>query len=198
MADEAPTLAAVLNEKVAPRFAQVLSDAQRRLEALQREVDDLRAARGTLQWEVDGLGTCYLNVDGGQVAVADAPLEAPFMTIALSRADWDRFASGAVAPGMMSGNRQGLGESRVQRLKALKGSVRFVVSGFADGEWTSTIHFGAGPRPEQPQTTIRINAEAAEKMQRGELNPQMAFMQGQVRLEGDAALAMQVGMAMAM
>lgn len=197
MSVDPTAVASHLREKVASRFGEVVQQAERRLETLQREVDDMRAARGTVQWEVQGVGTWYLNIERGAMSVGDTPLEPPFMGAVLSQADWERFASGAVAMSPLGpGGGRGMGKSRIDRVRAIKGAVRFVVTGLADGDWTVTSYFGSDPRPAEPQTTISVAAAALDKLQSGELNPQMAFMQGQVRFTGDAALAMQLGMAM--
>jgi putative sterol carrier protein len=197
MDDTGMAIKTVLNARVAPRFADQVRDAQPRLEAAQREVDDLRAARGSIAWTVEGLGTVYLNIDGGQMAVGDQPLEEPFMIASQSAADWSRFAEGTVASGFLTGsNRRSLGKSRIDRLRPLRGSLRFILTGFADGDWTVTTFYGPGPHPAEPRATVRLAAEIAQQLQNGDVNPQLAFMQGQVRLEGDAAFAMQLGMAM--
>jgi len=199
MSVERAAVEAHLKERVAPRFGEVVQQAERRLEALRREVDDLRAARGTLQWEVEGVGTSYLNLDEGAMTVGASPIESPFMAVVLSANDWDRFASGAVGTGMLSpGSGRPMGKSRIDRIRPIKGAVRFVVTGLDDGDWTATAYFGSDPRPAEPQTTITVAAAVVDKLQSGELNPQMAFMQGQLKMEGDAGLAMQFGMAMAM
>jgi hypothetical protein len=186
-----------LNERVAPRFAEVLQQAERRLEAVRREVEDLRAARGALQWEVEDVGTWYLNLQDGSIALGASPIEPPFMAVAMSEADWERFASGAVGTGMLSpGSGRPMGKARIDRIRPIKGAVRFVITGLTDGDWSATAYFGGDARPPEPQTTITVAAAVVDKLQSGELNPQMAFMQGQVRFAGDAALAMQLGMAM--
>jgi len=191
-------MSAFVKEKVTPRFDQALADAQRKLEAAQREIEDLKAAKGTLAWEVDGIGTVYINIADGKMSIADSAAEAPFLSIILSAADWQRLSTGSVPGGMMMGGRQQvLGQTRIQRIKGLKGMIRFLVTGLPDGgEMSTLLHFGTDARPAQPQTTIRMSAEVAQKLQNNELNPQMAFMQGQLKMEGDAGLAMQVGMAM--
>lgn len=199
MANDNP-VAEQLRARVASRFEQVTGDLQKRLEALQREVADLRAARGSVHFEVDGVGAAYLNLADGRMLVEDVPLDAPFMAVVLSEPDWRRFADGTVSSGLLGGpaGERPLGQSRIQRVRAIKGVVRFVLTGLADGDWTVTTYFGEVARPSSPQTTITVAADVAEKLQRGELNPQMAFMQGQVRMEGDAGLAMQIGMALMM
>lgn len=197
MSDDAASMERFLRERLAPRFGQIVSDAEARRQALQREVEDLRAARGSIEWTVIGVGTVYLNIVDGQMTVADEPIEDPFMGVALSAADWERFAAGGVSTGFFSGaGGRGLGRSRVDRLRAIRGAVRFVLSGFADGDWSVLTHFGSGRRPTEAEATVRLDADVAMKLQRGEVNPQMAFMQGQVRLEGNAGLAMQLGMAL--
>src|SRR5262249_44733644 len=104
MSTETKTGPAFLQEQVIGRFDQAVNDANRRLEALQREVNDLLAARGTVQWEIEGAGNWYLNIADGHMTVADTPAEPPFITFAQSKADFDRFASGAVPQGVVGGN----------------------------------------------------------------------------------------------
>lgn len=41
--------------------------------------------------------------------------------------------------------------------------------------------------------TIHITAENLQKLASGDLNPQMAFMTGKLRIEGDMSLALQLG-----
>jgi putative sterol carrier protein len=43
---------------------------------------------------------------------------------------------------------------------------------------------------------MTLKAEDARKMARGELDPQVAFMSGLIKVSGDMALAMQFGAAM--
>jgi putative sterol carrier protein len=197
MSVDANAVSNQLREKVAARYGEVVQQAERRLEAAQREVDDLRAARGAVQFEVEGVGAWCLNIENGAMSVASEPLEAPFMTVVMSASDWERFVGGAIGIGPLGpGGGRGMGRNRIERVRAVKGAVRFVVTGLADGDWSATSYFGADPRPPEPQTTISVSGDAVEKLSSGELNPQMAFMQGHVRFTGDAALAMQLGMAM--
>lgn len=193
-----PRLDDYLRDQIAPRFRQLVSATEQRVAAAQRELEDLRAARGTIAWEVIGTSPAlwYVNIASGEMTVADQPVAEPFMTVSQTDADWARFTGGLA--GLFGGDsRRPLGHARIERVRAIKGSVRFVLSGLADGgSWTCTLHFGAGPRPAEPQTTVSLPADLVTKIQSGELNPQVAFMQGQVKLSGDPGLAMQLGMAL--
>ncbi len=193
-----PSLEEYLRAQIAPRFSQLVSGAEQRLAAAQRELEDLRAATGTMAWEVTGASPAivYVNLAAGEMAVADRPAGEPFMTISQSDADWARF-TGGMAGLFGSDSRRPLGGSRIERVRTIKGAVRFVLTGLADGaSWTCTLYFGPGPRPAEPQTTVTLPADLVAKIQSGQLDPQMAFMQGQVKLAGDPGLAMQLGMAL--
>jgi hypothetical protein len=192
------TLEQFLQAEVAPRFQELVRAAEEKVASAQKELDDLRAASGTIAWEIEDASPVlrYVNIGAGAMRVATEPQEPPFMTVSQSQADWARFTGG------MSGlfgadSRRPFGRARIERVRALKGSVRFVISGLADGSsWTATLHFGPPPRPAEPQTTVTIAADVVKQIQSGQVNPQVAFMQGQLKLAGDPGLAMQLGMAL--
>ena len=189
-----------LREHIAPRFHAVVNAAEQRVTAAQRDLDDLRAAAGTMRWEVTGPApaTCFVNIANGEMKVEDHPLADPFMTISQSEADWARFTAGMAHTGFLSGQvRRPLGRSRIERLRAVRGALRFVLTGLPDGNaWTFTLCFGAGPRPAEPQTTVTVPADLVPKIQSGQIDPQLAFMQEQVKISGDLSLAMQLGTAL--
>src|SRR5215470_3667405 len=174
-----PSLQDYLQTSVAPRFAELVRGAEQRQAAAQRELDDLRAASGTMAWEISGAAParCYVNIAAGVMTVATEPSAEPFMTVSQSADDWVRFTSSMA--GLFGGDpRRPLGRSRIERVRAIKGAVRFVLSGLPDGSaWTCTLYFGNAPRPAEPQTTVTMAAELVSQIQAGKLDPQVAFMQ---------------------
>jgi hypothetical protein len=123
------------------------------------------------------------------------------MTVYQPRAYFDWAASMAADTGLFGpGARTKQGEltkSRIERLKLLKGLIQFAFTNLPDGsEQSFCIQLGEGERPTTSQTVLSIKAEDAQKMARGEINPQMAFLNGTIKVTGDMALAMQFGAAM--
>ncbi|MFO0687212.1 MAG: SCP2 sterol-binding domain-containing protein [Myxococcota bacterium] len=86
----------------------------------------------------------------------------------------------------------------VAELQALRGLVEVRVAspgrvepGGVD-DWCLAIQLGPGPLATAPDATIALGAEQAEAIHRGELHPIEALITGQLRLEGDLGLILQL------
>jgi cell division septum initiation protein DivIVA len=210
MAADAPSLTqppitpeAFFKEKVAPQFGQRINDLRRQIANLEQQVQERTAAQATVRVVIEGAGggTWYLNVNRGEMTVTAEPAFPPLMTVYQPRPYFDWAASMATEAGLFGpGARSNQGEltkSRIERLKLLKGLIQFTFTHLPDGgEQSFCIQLGDGERPAAAQTVLSMKAEDAQKMARGEINPQAAFMGGVIKVTGDMALAMQFGAAM--
>lgn len=206
MADSTPTPitpAAFFTDKVAPQFRRRIDEMQRQIATLQQQIQDRLNAQGTVRMVVEGEGggTWYLNTKNGEMTVTAEPTFPPVMTVYQSRAYFDWSAAMATESGLFGpssrNNQSELTKSRIERLRKIKGLLQFSFTHLPDGgEQSFCIHLGDGERPAAPQTTLSMKADDAQKIARGDLNPQMAFMNGTIKVSGDMALAMQFGAAM--
>ena len=190
-------------EKVAPQFSRRIDELRRQILTLEQQIQERQNAQGTVRIVVegDGGGTWHLNVNKGEMTVSAEPAFPPVMTVYQPRSYFDWAASLAAESGLFGpsarGNQGELTKSRLDRLKTLKGLLQFTFTQLPDGgEQSFCIHFSDGERPAAAQTVLTMKAEDAQKLARGDLNPQMAFMSGVIKVTGDMALAMQFGAAM--
>ena len=148
--------------------------------------------------ELDGEGAWNLQVDGKKLAlVADGG--DPDVIVAQTVEDWR--ATAEVAPqGASPRDMLMLDAGTQQALAALRGVVRFEVTGFAAGRnWQLTVAFGKGTpaaRPLEPQATITVDSETQKLLLAGKMMPPEAYFAGKIQIQGDMNLAMQLGMAM--
>ncbi len=84
----------------------------------------------------------------------------------------------------------------LEQLRTLDGVIRMVVAGGEGGDWSVDFKLGPGALPEEPTTTVTVQAEDAEAMAQGQLDPMQAFMSGKIQVAGDMALMMQMQMVM--
>jgi hypothetical protein len=190
-------------EKVAPQFSRRIDDLRRQILNLEQQVQERTAAQATVRVVIEGEngGTWYLNVSKGQMTVTAEPALPPLLTVYQPRSYFDWAASMATEAGLFGpsarGNQGELTKSRIERLKLLKGLIQFTFTHLPDGgERSFCIQLGDGERLAVAQTVLSMKAEDAQKMAQGEINPQMAFMGGIIKVTGDMALAMQFGAAM--
>ena len=84
----------------------------------------------------------------------------------------------------------------IKGLSDLQGLIEAVIAEDGDGEehddWRIGVQIGPGPIPETAQATIRLGADQADAIRRGDLHPVEALITGQLRLEGDLGLILQL------
>lgn len=79
-------------------------------------------------------------------------------------------------------------------LSEIRGLIEAVIEGdeMGSADWRVGVLIGPGPVPDSPQATVRLGAKQAEAIRRGELHPLEALITGQLRLEGDLGLILQL------
>jgi putative sterol carrier protein len=82
---------------------------------------------------------------------------------------------------------------RIQNLSAVDGLVHIEVTG--EIGFVLQTHLGTGPRPDAPDMTITLDEAAYRDLRSGALDPQSAFMNQQILVEGDMQKAMQLALA---
>jgi hypothetical protein len=80
----------------------------------------------------------------------------------------------------------------LRELESLPGRIDAIVEGVDAPDWCIGVHIGPGPIADSPNATLRIGAEEAESLRRGDLHPLEALITGQLRLEGDLGLIFQL------
>ena len=190
------------------QFHAGVEKVEKLISVLQTSLDTMRAVEMTVQVQITGEsgGTWNLNVRDGQMVVSDTPVHEPIVTVVQDIGDWrkamrvigDKMGQVALLGGGLSagaaGSAQPLTKSKVEKLKTLAGTIKFVMTGGAEGDWAITVKFGTTPMPAQPHATVSFAEDDYKKIVKGELNPQAAFMGGKMKIVGDMAVVMQVGL----
>src|SRR5262249_57462182 len=140
-----------------------------------------------VDFEGEAGGPGSLIVKKGKMPDTAEPALPPLMTVYQPRPYFDWAASMATDAGLFGpGTRNNQGEltrSRIERLKLLQGLIQFTFTHLPDGgEQSFCIQLGEGERPTAAQTVLSMKAEDAQKMARGEINPQVAFMGGIIKV----------------
>jgi len=181
-----------LRERVAPQAKRRIDELRAQMGRLEREIADRVAAEATVELALEGSGggRWYLNLRQGEIHVEDRPAGPPVVRIEQRRDDWEALAREQVGTTTGASSAADLTRTRIERLRKLSGAIAFRLSG-DEREHAIVVRFGGDSG--DPRCTISLRAADAARLQAGELSPQVAFMQGLVKLEGDMAFAMQVG-----
>lgn len=199
MSDETPDPRSFFTERLPAQFNRALAQQEQAVKAAQKVLDGMRAVDATLRVIVDG-EAFHLNVVQGRMSPAGAPARPPVMTLVLDRAAFARVVreAGDSAMGFLGGLSGLAGEmrltrSRLDNLAGVSGALRFEVTG--DDGFALLTHFGSEPLPARPDATLSVDPETYRALRAGGLDPQQAFMAGQIRIAGNMQLAMQLALA---
>ncbi len=170
-----------------------------------RLLEEMRAVRTSIVVRIDAghedRSHCF-DIERGRMQHVDTPRRAPFLTLrhALDQFDSLRRGCGDSMLGFL-GALAGLGEEmrltalRVRSLRELAGSLRFETTGKAG--FALVAHFGDAAAESEPRTGIRISDEIFARLRSGSLDPQAAFLDGLIEIEGDEELAIRLALAAA-
>ena len=154
--------------------------------------------------EGEGGGRWVLDVMGGQLTVRapDSLGPAPLVSLRQPVADWRALAVGEEGSSIDLAPPEAspldvlfVDPASRQIMSAVKGTVRFEVTGYNGRTWWMHVTFGTQPEADPPNATIAVDADTYARMLARKLAPPEAYFSGKISLRGDTALAMQLGMA---
>ncbi|HWE29150.1 MAG TPA: SCP2 sterol-binding domain-containing protein [Polyangia bacterium] len=155
--------------------------------------------------EGDSGGRWVLDVRGGNLSVRGegGAGPAPMVQLWQSVQDWRALAVGEdganvdLAPPQASAlDVLFVDPASRQILTAVKGTVRFEVTGYNARTWGMLVRFGTQPGKVEPDATITVDAATYAAILARKLAPPEAYFSGKISLRGDTSLAMQLAMAM--
>ncbi len=167
-----------------------------------RAASDITVA---VQLDGDGGGQWVLDVKGGALAVRrpGEPGAAPVVSLWQTVQDWRALAVGEdganvdLAPPQASAlDVLFVDPQSRQIMSAVKGLVRFEVTGYNGRTWWMHVKFGTQADKSEPDATITVDAATYAAILARKLMPPEAYFGGKISLRGDTSLAMQLAMAM--
>ncbi len=191
-------------ERVPAQFNRTFEEQKARAESgdveAARALNAMRTVNATIQVDVEGDATYHLNVAKGLMTAGDANDHTPFMTMrhdlesyaVLERESGDSVLSFLGGLAGMSDDML-LTSQRIQNLAGLDGSLLFELTG--SKAFKVLVHFGESPIADEPTCHISVDGDSYDQLRSGELGPQDAFLGGQIQVEGDMTMGMQVALA---
>jgi hypothetical protein len=197
---------AFYQERVPDQFNLILEHQKTRAlgdASAARVLEEMEAVRTSIVVQVDRGDAIFetaFDIERGRMNQVDDPARSPFLILAHTLEDFENIRHecgdsllgflGALA-GLDSPMR--LTSLRVRNLRDLHGSLAFHRVG--RNGFSLLASFGVDQPEAQPRTTIRLNDAVYTALRSGGLDPQDAFLDGRIEVEGDMEMA--VGLALA-
>ena len=147
----------------------------------EKPVPDMEGTEFTFQFIIEGEKSIAYGVtinDAKKIKVAPGKLENPMVTMALTEDMTKRMVDQVSSL---------TGKNQYETVKQAKGTLHLEME--MPGDWTMPVDFTFNGASE-PSVTISGSAEVFQKIAAGELNGPAAFMQGEIKLDGDMAFAL--------
>jgi hypothetical protein len=165
--------------------------------------EQMQRVDGTIDVVVRSEGTdrtYHLNIESGRMSSDERGTHDPFIALihdldtfeTLERESGDSVLGFLGALAGQSADMK-LTAARLRNLRMLNGSARIEITGGAPMDLI--VRFGGPATDTGPDCTLRIGSDAFTALRSGDLAPQDAFMAGQVEIDGDMQLAMQLALA---
>jgi hypothetical protein len=193
-------------QRVPEQFNRALEGqrmAARNDPAASRMLEEMEAVRTAIVVQVDSgdaLHRHVFEIERGEMRCVDESARAPFLILGHTLEDFPniRRECGDSLLGFLGGL-AGLGDEmlltsqRVRSLRELHGSLVFERTG--PGGFVLFASFGIETPEPEPRTTIRLDEAVYGRLRSGELDPQDAFLGGEIAIEGETEMA--IGLALA-
>jgi hypothetical protein len=197
---------AFYQERVPRQFNGTLENQQasaRRDSTAAQMLEEMEAVRASIVVQVDDGVTMHrsaFDIERGHMRSVDQPSRTPFLILGHTLDDFAniRRECGDSLLGFL-GALAGLGEEmrltsqRVRGLRDLHGSLVFERVG-RDG-FALFASLGVDTPDPEPRTIIRVDEATYTALRKGALDPQDAFLDGRIEIEGDMEMA--IGLALA-
>ena len=159
--------------------------------------------------DADPGGEWTLHFIDGELGILEGRQEECEITIIQTTADWrsalwegrpaliaeafDRIREGGPNALRQPHAAEGaLGIDPLKGISDLKGLIEAVIETEGGKDWRVGVQLGPGPVPDSPQATIRLGADQADAIRQGTLHPVEALITGQLQLDGDLGLILQL------
>lgn len=131
-------------------------------------------------------GTYGLRAQGANIEYVAGGVEPCDMRVQIEAEQLEK----AIAQGVEEAFVDYVLRGKVSVIKGLKGLVKQELTRSDGSTYENDVVFGG---QEEPEVTLRMDAEDYVAMMRGELNSQMAFITGKLKFEGSLPLLMNLG-----
>lgn len=143
----------------------------------------------------EGGGKWTLKIDRGNFFLYEGEDNEANLRIIQTIEDWNASMTGDKGlkwdlP-LIEGKGFSLSQQKIDKLKAVNGSITFKVENAQKGDWEIKIKLGKFFNSGN-ECEIVLSHEDLKTIKRGQLNPQVAFLTGKIRIKGSMALIMKV------
>ena len=185
------------------RTHSLQSEAARNDPDAARVLEEMEAVRASIVVQIDAGEALHrhgFDIERGRMRYVEVPSRTPFLILGHSLDDFEdlRRECGDSLLGFLGGL-AGLGDEmrltaqRVRSLRELDGSLVFERVG--PGGFALFAHFGGAAPSAEPRATIQLDEDTYARLKSGSLDPQDAFLSGQIEVSGDEGMA--IGLALA-